>query len=56
MIKNFIGIIIAILIGVFIIGLIMLIFFYLHVSYFPFDSFNHNLSIEEQIKIEQMLF
>lgn len=46
----------AVFVGFIAIMVIMFIFFYIHVTYFPLESFNPDLSIEEQIRKEQMLF
>lgn len=46
----------AILAGFITIMVVMFIFFYIRVSYFPLESLNPDLSIEEQIRKEQMLF
>lgn len=46
----------AIFVGFITIMVIVFIFFYIRVSYFPLESLNPDLSIEEQIRKEQMLF
>ncbi len=46
----------AVFVGFITIMVIIFIFFYIHVAYFPLESFNPDLSIEEQIRKEQMLF